>query len=317
MNPNFAIQLTDIQAAAERLKSRVVRTPTIFSESLTAEFGCNIHLKLENLQHAGAFKTRGATNAILLLKEAQKKAGVVTHSSGNHGAALARAAQAEGIHATIVMPHNTLPFKIANVERFGAKIVFSDPDERSRQATANQIQLETGAHFIHPFNDPHVMAGQGTVALEILEQATYLDSVVIPVGGGGLLSGCLTAFKTLRPDIKVYAAEPKLADDAYRSVRSGKIEQPTRYDTIADGLRTPLGSNTFPIIKRLINDIILVDEDNISTAQQDLLQHSKQLVEPSGSVGLSAVRSSLSRFKGAHVAVVLTGGNVSPQNLKK
>lgn len=312
MNANFAIQLSDIQEAAERIRSRIVTTPTIPCGPLSDAIGCDAFFKLENLQHAGAFKTRGATNAILQLSQSQKSAGVVTHSSGNHGAALARAAQAERVPATIVMPHNSSPFKIRNVQRFGAEIVFSDPDEPSRQAAADQIQQKTGAHFIHPFNDPHVMAGQGVVALELLEQAPNIDTVIIPVGGGGLLSGCLIAIKALRPDIRVIAAEPKLADDAYRSWRSGKLEQPTRYDTIADGLRTPLGSNTFPIIHQLVDDILLVEEDPIRSAMNDLRLQTQHSVEPSGAIGLAAALESGAAANRAALAIVVTGGNTPP-----
>lgn len=306
----FAIELCDIEEAAVRIAPHVVRTPAVPSERLSAELGCQLFLKAENLQHAGAFKARGATNAVMALGEAAARRGVVTHSSGNHAAALARAARLRGIPAHLVMPHNSATNKIEAVRRYGVEPVFCEPDATARAETAAAVQAETGATMIHPYDNPQVMAGQGTVGLELLEQVEGLAAVVVPVGGGGLLSGVLTAIKARRPDVRVIAAEPKWADDAARSLKSGCIEQPTRYDTIADGLRTPLGELTFPIIRELLDDIVLVSEAEIAATTRRIAEATRLVAEPSGAVALAALAQIASRFPGAPVSAVISGGNI-------
>lgn len=306
----MSISLHDIQAAAQRIAPYIIRTPTLLNERLSQDLDCEVHFKPESLQHMGAFKARGATNAVMQLDEEGAARGVVTHSSGNHAAALARAARLRGIPAHVVMPSNSATNKIAAVRSYGVEPVFCEPSAESRAATAEALRQQTGATLVHPYDSFPVMAGQGTVGLELLDQILRLDAVLVPVGGGGLLSGVLTAIKALAPEIQVIAAEPEWADDAYRSLQSGKIEMPTRYDTIADGLRSPLGENTFPIIRELLDDIILVSEAAILAAMRRLAEDARLVVEPSGAVTLAALTSAAKRFAGKRVAVVLSGGNL-------
>lgn len=307
---NLAINLDDIRDAAKRIEPYVIRTPTLHCEIISKELGCNVYFKAENLQHIGAFKARGATNAVMKLDDELAARGVVTHSSGNHAAALARAAKLRGIPAYIVMPHNSASNKITAVRSFGVDPVFCEPTAESRAATAESLRRQTGATLVHPYDDPPVMAGQGTVGLEVIDQLAKLDVVMVPVGGGGLLSGVLTAVKAIRPEVRVFAAEPRMADDAARSLASGQIERPTRYDTIADGLRTPLGERTFPVIQSLLDDIFLVSERSIRTSMRTLAESAHLVVEPSGAVALAALNQVADRFHGQTVAVVLTGGNL-------
>jgi threonine dehydratase len=304
------LSLDTIRDAQRRIVEHVVRTPMLTSERLNQSTGLDITFKCENLQHVGAFKARGACNAVFSLTPVEAGKGVVTHSSGNHAAALARAASIRGIRAHVVMPGNSKVNKIAAVRRFGVEPTFCDPDATSRQQTADRIADETGATFIHPYDDVQVIAGQGTVGLEIHEQLADFDVVVIPVGGGGLLAGCLTSLKSLRPDVKIIAAEPEWADDAFRSLKSGKIEQPTRYDTIGDGLRTPLGKLTFPIIQELADDILLATEQQIVAATRQIIEETKTIVEPSSAVPLASVLANASRFQDQRVVIVLSGGNL-------
>jgi len=299
-----------VRSARRRIEPHVLRTPLIHNAVLSRELGCDVHFKCENLQRCGVFKARGACNAVLSLEQGRAAGGVVTHSSGNHAAALARAATIRGIPAHIVMPHNSLPNKIAAVRALGVTPVLCEPDAGSRAKMADEIQRRTGATLIHPYNDPAIIAGQGTVGLEILEQLEAIDSVVVPVGGGGLLSGILIAIKALRPGVRVIAAEPAWADDAARSLRSGKIEMPTRYDTIADGLRTPLGELTFSVMQSLLDDLLLVDEEAIEQATRAIAAKARLIAEPSGAVALAAVTQDRSRFRGQQVVVVISGGNL-------
>jgi threonine dehydratase len=305
----FPVSLSDIRSARRRIESHVLRTPLIENELLSRELDCGVHFKCENLQHVGAFKARGATNAVLSLSEEIACRGVVAHSSGNHAAALARAAAIRRIPAHIVMPHNSLESKIAAVRAFGVSPVFCQPDADSRRRAAAEIEKKTGATLIHPYNDVAVIAGQGTVGLEILEQSSEIDTVVVPVGGGGLLAGILIAVKSLRPEIKVIAAEPEWADDTARSLSSGRIEMPTRYDTIADGLRTPLGELTFPVIQALLDDILLVDEQTIDKATQLIAAKARLIAEPSGAVALAALIQHQPQFRGRNTVAIISGGN--------
>jgi len=304
------VSLTDIQDAARRIEGHVLQTPALRMVQMQLPEDIDLWLKCENLQYVGAFKARGACNAVFGLSEAEAARGVVTHSSGNHAAALARAARLRGIPAHIVMPHNSASVKLDAVRRLEVKPILCEPNAESRAATAEQVRQETGAVMIHPYDDSRIIAGQGTVGLEILEQVPNVDIVVVPVGGGGLLSGCLIAIKSQRPDIQVIAAEPAFADDARRSLDLGAIQSPTRYDTIADGLRTPLGELTFPVIQSLVDDILLVEEDDIVAATRTLLFQGKLLAEPSGAVTTACVLKYAEQFRGRRVVAVVSGGNL-------
>lgn len=310
MDDAVAVELKDIQAAARRIAPHVIRTPTLHSESLSQALNCQLSFKAENLQYIGAFKARGATNAVMRLDDEVASRGVVTHSSGNHAAALSRAARLRDIPAFVVMPDNSARKKIEAVRSFGVEPVFCQPTAESRAETAEALRLETGATLVHPYDDPFIVAGQGTVGLEILDQLTTVEMVVVPVGGGGLLAGVLLALKSLRPDIQVIAAEPEWADDAARSLQSGQIELPTRYDSVADGLRTPLGELNFPIIRSLLDEIVLVSEGAIRESVRTLVHDLRMVVEPSGAVSLAAIRTSPERFRGKTVAAIISGGNL-------
>lgn len=323
----FAVTFSDIQAAARRLHGRILRTPVISSRRINDRVGCEVFFKCENLQYEGAFKSRGACNAVFSLTDAEASAGVVTHSSGNHAAALARAAALRGIGAHIVMPRNSAAVKIEAVRRYGVEPVFCEPDAESRQSVAERVMRETGATFVHPFDDPRVIAGQGTSVLELLEEIPSPDAVIVPVGGGGLLSGTLIATRTPprsssapRADaagsVAVYGAEPAWADDAVRSLRAGVRQPPNRYDSIADGLRTGIGELTFPIIRDLVADILIADEEAVRDAVRLLLLEAKLLVEPSGAVPLAMLMQHRERFRGMRVGIILSGGNVDERLLQ-
>ncbi len=272
-------------------------------------------LKCENLQQGSAFKARGATNAVMSLSDREAAAGVVTHSSGNHAAALARAAVARGIQAHIVMPSNSARIKLQAVRALGVEPILCEPTSASREATAAEVQRRTGATLVHPFNDPAVIAGQGTAVLEILEQIPNVQAVVVPVGGGGLLAGTLIAAKSLRPDLLVFGAEPQWADDAWRSVQSGKIEPALRTDSIADGLRTPLGTLTFPVIRSLVSGILTVSEEAIRRATKQLASQVRIISEPSGAVTVAAVQEHGQLFRGLRTVALVSGGNLDDFSL--
>jgi threonine dehydratase len=309
-DPSLAVSIGDVRAAADRISPHVLRTPLVACERLSRRFGCDVRLKAENLQHGGAFKARGATHAVLRLGARQAERGVVTHSSGNHAAALARAAAIRGIPAHVVMPENASPIKIAAVRRYGVEPTFCPPTSADREAAATALQQRTGGTLIHPFDAPPIIAGQGTVGLEMLEQCDQLDTILAPVGGGGLLGGMLIAVKALRPSIEVIAVEPAWADDTARSLKSGTRQPATRYDTVADGLRTEVGQHTFPIIRRLVDDLILVAEDAIGRATRRLAEEAHLVAEPSGAVALAALESTPERFNGRTVGIVISGGNL-------
>jgi len=304
------INLSEIQRAADRIAEHVVRTPVVHSETISDRIGCRVLFKAECLQYVGAFKARGATNAVMSLSDADAIRGVVTHSSGNHAAALARAARLRGIPAHVVMPENSSPKKIAAVRSFGVDPVFCEPSTPAREATAESLRKQTGATMVHPFESPAVIAGQGTVGLELLEQIESLDAILLPVGGGGLLAGILTAVKSLRPEVKVFAVEPALADDTARSLQAGSPQRPTRYDTVADGLRTEVGKNTFPIIKKWVDDLFLVQEQSILAAMRKIAEEARLVAEPSGAVAFAGLVENATRFHDQTVAVVISGGNL-------
>ena len=317
MPQDFAITLTTIREAAKRIHNHVVRTPVVQSLVTDKALGMQVFFKCENQQHVGAFKSRGACNAVFSLSEDEAAAGVVAHSSGNHAAALARAAQLRGIAAHIVMPHDSATVKINAVRGYGVEPTFCEPDSDSRQAAADKVIEKTGATFIHPFDDERVIAGQGTAALELLDEISDLDAIIVPVGGGGLLSGTLIAAKSLNPSIKVYAAEPEWADDAFRSIQSGTIEAPVRHDTVADGLRTCLGTLTFPIVQEFVDDVLLVSEEEIGAATLAMMFQARVVAEPSGAVPLAAVIRNKDRFAGQRIGIIVSGGNLDPSTLQR
>ena len=315
MIPRFCISIDDIRAAHARIREYIVRTPAKEFAEIDELVGATVFFKSENLQHVGAFKARGATNAVMSLDDHTAQRGVATHSSGNHAAALARAANLRGIPAHVVMPRNSRPIKLLAVRALGVEPILCEPTAEARQAAAERVVEETGATMIHPYDQSEIIAGQGTAALELTEQVERLDAVVVPVGGGGLLAGTLIAIKSIWPNTRVIAAEPAWADDAFRSWKSGKIEQPTRYDTVADGLRTPLGQYTFPIIREFVDDILLVEESEIEEATGLLKKLSGMVVEPSGAVSFAALRKYAKQFSGQRIGIVLSGGNMDVSDL--
>ncbi|MDB6113700.1 MAG: tdcB 2 [Lacunisphaera sp.] len=307
----MSLDLAAIRAAHERIKPFIKRTPVLTNDALDALAGGKLFFKCENLQAAGAFKSRGACNAVFSLTDAEAANGVVAHSSGNHAAALARAAQLRGIIAHIVMPAGASPSKVKNVESYGGRITYCESTLNAREAACAEIAARTGAAMVHPFDDLRVMAGQGTAALELLEDAADLDLILCPVGGGGLLSGTAVAAKSLRPGIRVVGVEPALADDVAQSFRAGKrISIPTPA-TIADGLRTNCtGGKNFPIIQQYVDDIVTVSEEGIIAAMRELWEKLHLIVEPSAAVPYAAIRENQLPVAGRRVGLILTGGNV-------
>ena len=305
----------DVLAAQARIVGHVHRTPVLTSRLLDEHTGAHIAFKAENLQRAGAFKARGATNAVLSLGPDAATLGVATHSSGNHGAALALAAADRGIAAHIVMPSNAPSVKKAAVAAYGARIIECEPTLEARESTLAQVVATTGAHVVHPYDDARVIAGQGTVALEILEQVPQVDVVVVPVGGGGLLGGVALAIKSLRPQVEVVAIEPAGADDAFRSFGLGRRILQTSPNTIADGLLTSLGVRNFALIQQYVDTIITVEDAMIVEAMRLQWTRLKTLVEPSGAVTFAGLLEYPERFKGRRVAAVISGGNLDIDKL--
>lgn len=304
-----------IVAARSRIAEHVHRTPVMSSRSLDAAAGARLFCKCENFQKVGAFKARGATNAVFSLTDDEAKRGVVTHSSGNHGAALAYAAARRGILAHVVMPENAPKIKVANVRGFGATIHFCAPTAQARAEACAEVQRETGATLVHPYDDARVIAGQGTAVLELVDDVPDLDIVIAPVGGGGLLSGTAIAARGVRPDILVLGAEPANADDAKRSFASGQVEPVSATTTIADGLRTPLCPRTLAAIRAHVADIGLASEAGIVAAMRLVWEKMKIVVEPSAVVPLAAVLEKSLDVAGRRVGIVLSGGNVDLDHL--
>ncbi len=307
--------IDDLREAHRRIAPHVHRTPVMSSRLLDELSGAAVLFKCEHLQRVGAFKARGATNAVQSLSAEQARAGVATHSSGNHGAALAMAAAARAIPAHIVMPANAPAVKKAAVAAYGGLIIECAPTLAAREATLGTVIERTGAHAVHPYNDPRIIAGQGTAALQLLEQAQDLDAVVVPVGGGGLLAGTAIAVKSSCPGIEVIAVEPEGADDAFRSFGLGQLQPQTNPRTIADGLRTGLGELNFAIIRNYVDTIVTVSDMQIVEAMQLQWTRMKQVVEPSGAVGYAGVLAHPERFRGRRVGVIISGGNVDPEDL--
>ena len=305
----------DVLKARDRLAGVANRTPVLTSRTIDAMTGARVFFKCENFQRVGAFKFRGAFNAVGSLDDDSAARGVVAHSSGNHAAAVALAAQIRGIPATIVVPRDAARAKIANVERYGGRVVFSEPTVASREEIAARIVDETGAMFIHPSNDARVIAGQGTAALELVEEIRDLDSIVAPVSGGGLLGGTALAAHGNDPRIRIFGAEPSGADDAMRSLAEGRIVKPENPQTICDGLRSHLGSVTFPILCEHVTKIIAVPDEETARAMRLVWEILKVLVETSSAIALAAVLSSPAEFRGRRVGVIFSGGNVDLDQL--
>jgi len=311
----MTLTLADIRAAHTRIKDRIHRTPVMTSEVLDAKAGAHLHFKCENLQKIGAFKARGATNAVALLSDEEAKRGVVTHSSGNHAAAVARAARLRGIPAYVVMPSSAPQAKVASVRRYGAEVIVCEPTYAARVSTANSVVERTGAAFIHPFNDLRVMAGQGTAALELLEEVPDLTDILCPIGGGGLISGISVAVKSINPEIRVFGVEPKGADDAAQSLAAGRIIPCTAPDTIADGLRGSLGELTFEEIQHHVDGIVTVSETEIVNSMRTIWEVLKIIVEPSGAVSYAALVDGQLDMPGRRIGIILTGGNLDLDTL--
>jgi threonine dehydratase len=310
-----ALTMQSIREAHARIRDKIHRTPVMTSEVLDELAGNRLYFKCENLQKVGAFKARGATNAVFLLTEEEAAKGVVTHSSGNHAAALARAARLRGIPAYIVMPSNSPQAKQAAVRRYGGDVVLCEPTLAARESTARQVMERTGAVFIHPYDDLRVMAGQGTTAIELLEEVPGLDVILCPVGGGGQLSGVAVAAKDIKPALRVIGVEPAGADDAARSLKAGHIIPMLEPRTIADGLKTSLGQRPFAEIMRLVDDIVTVREESIVQAMRQVWEVMKLIVEPSGAVSYAAIVEGRIAPTGANIGIILSGGNLDLDRL--
>ena len=309
------VTLEDINVAQTRISPFIHRTPIHTCNSLNELTGAMLYFKCDNFQKAGSFKIRGATNTVLQLSLEELNHGVITTSSGNHGAALALAATKQGADVQVVMPNNTSRIKIQNVERYGGKIIYCDPNHESRENTLKEMVERTGAIVVHPYNDERIVAGQGTAANELLMDLSSLDAIVSPVSGGGLLCGTLLAAKGIDSNIKVNGAEPMGADDTYRSIQEGKIVPNKRVDTIADGLRAQVGTITFPIIQEMVDEIIPVSEETIIDSMRMIWERLKIMVEPSSSIVLGGLLSKKEVFKNKKVGLILSGGNVDLDNI--
>ena len=309
----YAVEFSDVQDAAERVAGTVKRTVVVSSEELNDIAGREVLLKCENLQHVGAFKFRGATNAVSMLDE-DAEMGVCTHSSGNHAQALALAAKQRGIPAYIVMPNTAPKVKVAGVQSHDAEITFCEPTLEAREATAASVIERTGATLVHPYDNPNVIAGQGTAAMELFEQAGPMDAMVAPVGGGGLMSGTCITTRALFPETRLFGAEPEGADDAARSLAADEYIPQTGPDTICDGLLTSLGQLTWPILRAHLEGVITVSDEEVIEAMRLLLKHLGMVVEPSGAASLAAVlRPEFRDLEGiSRVGLILSGGNVDP-----
>ncbi len=305
----------DVFEAAGRIGPYVHRTPVLTSRTLDDLTGARVLLKAECFQRVGAFKARGACNAVMALSEQEAQRGVATHSSGNHAQALAYAAGLRGIPVTVVMPEDAPPVKVSAVSGYGARIVWAGARPLEREEMLETVLAKSGAVFVHPSNDFHVIAGQGTAALELLQEAPDLDIVMTPVGGGGLLSGTALAVSGASSTTRVMGAEPAAVDDAARSFRDGCIYPPTNAPTIADGLRTFLGDVNFPIIRRYVSDILTVSEQSIIDAMRLVWERVKIVIEPSAAVPVAALFEHAALFRGRRVGIILSGGNVDLERL--
>lgn len=314
---DYAVSIYDIHGAAHRIAGKAHRTPIATCTTIDRLAGRELFFKCEHLQKVGAFKFRGACNAVSLLSDETARRGVVTHSSGNHAQALALAAKMRGIAAHIVMPRGSAAVKRRAVEEYGGNVIECEPTLEARESTAARVQSETGATFVHPYDNAHIVAGQGTAALELIDQVEDLDAIVVPVGGGGLLSGTCIAAGAVSPSTRLFAAEPKGADDAARSFAAGELIPQTNPATIADGLRTSLGELTWPIIRDHVERVVTVSDEEIVAAMRLAWERAKLLIEPSAAVALAAVLTD--EFRGldgiSRIGVMLSGGNVDLTSL--
>ena len=303
------VTINTIRDAHNRINTHVLKTPVKSNTEINENAGVELYFKCENLQRSGSFKIRGAVNAVFCLSDNEANNGVVTVSSGNHGTALSLAAKIRGINATVVLPKNALPFKRNLIENLGAKIVECEAQVESREKTLLEVQKATGATVIHPYNDYRIISGQGTVALELLEQVPDLDMVLVPIGGGGLISGIAVAVSEITPKINVVGAEPALADDARQSFEQKKLIPSNYPDTVADGLRTSLGIKTYPIILKYVKDIITAPEHKILPIMKVMTKNLKDNIEPSSAVPLAALIENKHMFKDKKVGIIISGGN--------
>ncbi len=304
------VSLGNIKAAHNRIRKVIIQTPVMTSLTADRLTSCKVFFKCENFQRIGAFKFRGAYNAISQLTPKEKKRGVITHSSGNHAQAVALASQLLGVSATIVMPENSTQVKIDATKGYGAKIIFSKPEVDARAQEVQKLIKKHKYVLIHPYDDPRIIAGAGTAALELIKETGRLDAILGPVGGGGLISGTSIATKGLCPNAKVFAVEPEQADDAYRSFTTGKLVPSVNPNTIADGLRTSLSDRTFSIIRQHVDDIITVSETEIIDAMKFLWERMKLVIEPSGAVSFAGLIKIKDRLVNQHIGIILSGGNV-------
>ncbi|MBL8100029.1 MAG: pyridoxal-phosphate dependent enzyme [Anaerolineales bacterium] len=306
----MSVTIQEIHEASKRIKPYIHRTPVLTNESLNQKVGANVFMKCENLQKVGAFKFRGASNAVWSLTDEEAKLGVCTHSSGNHAQALALAAKMRGIPAYIVMPNNAPQVKKDAVAGYGGQITFCEPTLEARESNLERINNETGANVVHPYNDERVIAGQGTATLELLEEIPDLDVIIAPVGGGGLISGTAIAATETKRGIRVIAAEPEMADDAFRSMKEKKIIPSENPNTIADGLLTSLGSLTFPIIQERVEQVVTVSESAMIESMKFIWERAKIIIEPSAATVIAVLWEKKIDLSGLKVGVILSGGNV-------
>lgn len=316
MHPTQSIPgLDDIRSAAARIAPHAALTPVLRSRSIDAMAGCELHFKCENLQRIGAFKFRGACNAVFSLSETEAARGVLTQSSGNHGAAVALACRLRGIPATVVVPRLAPRIKLAAIKEFGARIVMCETNQADRDRVTAEVLDETGASLVHPYNDSRVIAGQATATLELLQQVPGLDAILAPVSGGGLMSGTALAAHYLDPRIEAIGAEPEGARDAHDGLKSGERIVGRIANTICDGLRAELGPLPFRILRQLLTDILLADDSETIAAMRLIWERLKVVVEPSCAVPLAAVLRHPERFTGRRVGIILSGGNVDLDSL--
>ena len=309
------IELSEIRKARSRIKPFIHQTPVLTSLSLNKMIGSELYFKCENFQKSGSFKIRGAANTVLQLNNQELEKGVVTASSGNHGAALSMVVSKLGIASIVVMPNNTPKVKVDNVIRNGGKVVWCEPNQVSREKILDDIIKQTNSILVHPYNDKRIIEGQGTVTLEFLEQCPNLETIVSPVSGGGLLSGTICSVKNLNKTIKVYGAEPKEADDTFRSIKSGNIQVNQSTNTICDGLRAQIGTITFPIIKDNVEGILTIKEQDIIDSMKLIWETMKIIVEPSCAITLAVIVKNKRIFQGKKVGLIISGGNVDLKNL--
>ena len=309
------IELSEIRKARSRIKPFIHQTPVLTCLSLNKMIGSELYFKCENFQKSGSFKIRGAANTVLQLNNQELEKGVVTASSGNHGAALSMVVSRLGLTPIVVMPNNTPKVKVDNVKRNGGKVVWCEPNQVSREKILDDIIKKTNSILVHPYNDKRIIEGQGTVTLEFLEQCPDLETIISPVSGGGLLSGTICSVKNLNKTIKIYGAEPKEADDTFRSIKSGTIQVNQSTNTICDGLRAQIGTITFPIIKDNVEGILIIEEQDVIDSMRLIWETMKIIVEPSCAITLAAIIKNKKIFQGKKVGLIISGGNVDLKNL--